>query len=70
MDLRKPREKWLIVSNAVERSGKIRFENVDKLSQQKPDSTWLKRHNKKQVLFQEERSENQRFIRTVMLQNC
>lgn len=43
MDLWKPREKWLIVSSAAGRSGKIRFENVDKLSQQKPDSTWLKR---------------------------
>ena len=41
--------------NAAEKSDRIRFENMmDKLSQQKPDSIWLRKTgNEKLVLFQE-----------------
>lgn len=65
---RKPREtkeEWsygsherevFTVFNVAKKSDRIRFENMmDKLSQQKPDSIWLRRKtgNEKLVLFQE-----------------
>lgn len=56
VELEKPREKWFAVSKTAEKSGEVYFENmVDKLSQQKPDSVWLKSKTgyEKLLLFEE-----------------